>query len=321
MSSLSRRVLAGFALLTVAVGSLAANPVPPGQGERFPPRVLLAGSAAGRDYQFVRTFLYRELLAKRMSGLSVYLQGQRQVGNPADQDPMLELKHFPDRLETPKEKEQPDPKENLASYDVIVAFDLDWSKLDAKQIDALVKWTQAGGGLIVLAGPVHTMQLAPTFRLEAGKAIRELLPLVPEDIRLLALERETEQPRRLRFPDVGEQGAFLKLDPDSKKPAGGWDEFFTGKKEPKEKDELERGFYACYPVKEVKKDAVVLASFVEPDPKQPGKEMTTPYLVTQKVGKGRVVWVGSSELWRLRTWHQAAHERLWTGLINHARGR
>jgi hypothetical protein len=320
MSTLSRLLL-GFGLFAVAAGSLRANPVPPGQGERFPPRVLLAASAAGRDFQFLRSLLYRELLSKRVGSLNLYLQGQR-VRAQGDPDPLaaFELKEFPKSFEAPKEKEQPDPKENLAAYDVIVAFDLDWSKLDAKQIDALTRWTQAGGGLIVLAGPVHTMQLAPTARLEAGKAIRELLPVVPEDVRLMALDRETDQPRRLRFPEAGEQGAFLKLDPESKKPAAGWDEFFTGKKEPKEKDELVRGFYDCYPSKDVKKDAVVLASYSAPDPNQPGKEKTTPFLVTQKVGKGRVVWVGSAELWRLRMWQEAAHERLWMGLINHARG-
>ena len=37
-----------------------------------------------------------------------------------------------------------------------------------------------------------------------------------------------------------------------------------------------------------------------------------PWLVTEQFGKGRVVFIGSSELWRLRGFKEVYFERFWT---------
>ena len=37
-------------------------------------------------------------------------------------------------------------------------------------------------------------------------------------------------------------------------------------------------------------------------------------------GKGRVLYLSSGELWRLRKYRDTAHERLWTQLLQHTAG-
>ena len=92
-------------------------PAPPADVQ--PTRVLLFASAATREYQFVRNLLGREA-AKTHVMASVYLQlppGAPEPREGVEQDATL-LKHFPDKL---------------AGYDVIVAFDPDWSQLSDDQ--------------------------------------------------------------------------------------------------------------------------------------------------------------------------------------------
>ena len=51
----------------------------------------------------------------------------------------------------------PSTAEELYKYDCIVAFDPDWTELDATQVELLEKWiSEEAGGLIVVAGPIQT---------------------------------------------------------------------------------------------------------------------------------------------------------------------
>ena len=101
-------------------------------------------------------------------------------------------------------------------------------------------------------------------------------------------------------------------------PLAGWDDFFVGP-EPKEaaKPRLQRGFYTFYPVDRPKPAATVIATFSDDRARlEDGKEQ--PYLVAQVYGKGRTVWLGSGEMWRLRQFKEAYHERFWTELARYA---
>src|SRR5262249_21714530 len=127
-----------------------------------PLRVLLLASAPTRDYQFVRTLLVREFDKKRLE-LAIYLQplpGQaRRTGIVQDVPPDRMLTPFPDTLDDQKKSE--DALYNLANYDVIVAFDPDWTELNKDQVEMVERWvSQQGGGLVVIAGPIHTLELA-----------------------------------------------------------------------------------------------------------------------------------------------------------------
>jgi hypothetical protein len=77
------------------------------------------------------------------------------------------------------------------------------------------------------------------------------------------------------------------------------------------------GFYDVYPLRSVKAGATVLAISGDDTIRLPDGGMV-PYLVTQPFGKGRVVYLGSAEMWRLRMYREAYHENFWRGLVRHA---
>lgn len=286
-----------------------------------PRRVLLVASGPLHDYQFVRTLLVREKDQKRAE-VSVFLQNEGRDGRAVqDVEPERLLNRFPSALsveDDPNERAE-DRYYNLARYDLIVLFDPDWSEFQPEQLLLLQKWvdTQAGG-LIYVAGPVNTFQLARGDDSGRLKPILDLIPVVPGDSVLMAgpVKRSTKSPWRLNFAGASPDMDFLKLDDDSKDPLAGWNEFFFGK-DGKAESTPARGFYNFYPIKSVKPGATVVATFTDPLARMPdGKEH--PFLVAQPFGKGRVVFVGSGEVRRLRQYKELYYERFWMKLGRYA---
>ena len=104
-------------------------------------RILLFAGGPTRDYQFVRDLFSREMQEKRVE-MSVFLQtGPR--GEGIDQGVPAErlLSHFPNKmgLDDPADKFS-----SLNMYDVIIAFDPDWSALDPEQLKNLKQWVGPG---------------------------------------------------------------------------------------------------------------------------------------------------------------------------------
>jgi RNA polymerase sigma factor (sigma-70 family) len=297
---------------------LAFHAVPAPVVEKKAPRVLLAASAPTREFQFVRALLIREAEAKRAE-VSTYLQSADAGGDkPANLPAHRQLTHFPDVMERPDAPKQDPAKKyyNLRQYDVVVAFDLDWSRLTDEQMKLLKKWVATrDGGLIVIGGPIHTFKLARPAAAKELKPILDLLPIVPEDKRLLQ-DRAKDKPWRLNFPGAKSDLPFLKLERKGKKDLAGWEEFFTGHAKEDPKAEVERGFYDFYPVRKVKKTATVIATFG--DPKARMKDGgAQPYLVAISQGKSKVFWIGSGESWRLRQYKTAYHEHFWVELVKY----
>src|SRR5437870_2942735 len=126
-------------------------------------RVLLFASAPTHDYQILRTLLVRESDKKKVE-LSIYLQpapGQpeRRQGIVQDVEPDRFLTRFP-FLNTPQKVKPEEEFYNLASYDVIIAFDPDWTELSADELQKVQAWVNEKGGLITIGGPVNTVELA-----------------------------------------------------------------------------------------------------------------------------------------------------------------
>lgn len=309
-------MVAGVALALAALPSDEAASAP---APKRPPRVLLFASGPTREFQFLNSLLVREA-EKGKADVSIYLQPlsekEPREGVVLGVPPGRMLKHFPDKLYATADDPAGKPYD-LASYDVVVAFDPDWSRLTGEQIALLAKWVeQSPGGLIAVAGPIHSYQIARPGRLREQLAPAVgLYPVELADARLEEGERSSDKPFRLNFPPAKGSFPFLKLDADAKEPVADWEAFFGSPKEP----EGRRGFFGCYPVKAVKPGAVVLATFADPAAKMAdGKER--PFLVVRPTGKGRVAYLGSGEVWRLREYREAYHERLWLGLIEYARG-
>lgn len=303
-----RRMLAAIGFILALLVLLVRVEGAPAPKSSRPVRVLLFASSATREYQFLRALLVRESEAKR-GELSIHLQappGREKPRSGVVQDVPKErlLEAFPTRLE---------------DYDVIVAFDPDWMRLTAEAQTALQKWVQKHGGLILIAGPINTSQLARPEQQGKLAPIVELYPVVPLDPRRLDAAIETSKPRRLTFPQTKARYPFLKLDAKVKDGLAGWQEFFGAAADASKKQDSEprHGFFSYCPVDRIKPDAVVLAALADPKTRLKNGN-AQPYLVARKVDKGRVVYVGSGELWRLRPFHREYYERFWLGLLAYA---
>lgn len=308
---MSRFTLSVCVFLTAGVG-------PAAWAADKPVRVLLMAGSPTRDYQFTRTLFAREM-EKNRAELSIYLPDRR-PGVVADVPSERMLSDFPTRFAAEDKKEE-DRLNNLASYDLIVAYDFDWLKLKPEQLALVSKWVEQGGGLIVVGGPINTYQLARKAHAEKLKPILDLLPVQPKDHRIEA-DRDTRDAYPLNFSGAAADMTFLRLEEDKKADLlDGWKKFF-GKVEKNDKGNsvAERGFYTYYPVKCVKSGAVVVAAFTDPSAKMDDGALQ-PYLVTAASGKGKAVWLGSGETWRLRAYRESYHERFWTGLARYAAGR
>jgi len=168
---------------------------------------------------------------------------------------------------------------------------------------------------------VNTFQLARGVNYEKVKPILDLFPVYLDDYRLqgLGVERSTTDPWRLNFPGATADMEFLKLDEESKEPLSGWEEFFSGRpKADGVKDVIpRRGFFNYYPTKGAKTNAAVVATFTDPRSRlADGKEQ--PFLVTMPYGSGKVAYIGSGEMWRLRQCREIYHERFWTKMARYA---
>ena len=215
---------------------------------------------------------------------------------------------------------------SMTDYDVIIAFDPDWWKLSVKQRELLNRWVdQYGGGLIFVAGPTHSYQLARP----AGEDFSKLLPLIPvvlKDIRLhgiglgAGLGHDPTRPYALNFTRNAKAFPFLKLDEAGESPIAGWNAFFWNKEnyepEPGKDVKPRRGFYSYYPVERLKPASEVIATFAGPKDSRIGDNTDAfkdqqPFIVTMPYGLGRTMYLGSGEFWRLRAFKDGIHERLW----------
>jgi len=97
-----------------------------------------------------------------------------------------------------------------------------------------------------------------------------------------------------------------------------WEKFFAGDEPSTDpKGPSTRGFYNFYPVEDPKPTATVVATFSDPKARLKDNR-DQPYLVTMPYGGGKMVWLGSGEMWRLREVNDGYHERFWTKLSRYA---
>ncbi|HKB36683.1 MAG TPA: VWA domain-containing protein, partial [Gemmataceae bacterium] len=293
--------------------------------QKRPLRVLLFASAALREYQFVQNLLVREM-EKGRADVCIHLQqipmGEKRSGIVQNVDPERILDEFPiKRKAAPGEKER---YKALSSYDVIIAFDADWTQLSKEQLKMVNEWVEKdGGGLIFVAGDLNTLELArPVPR--GAKAdsppllyIRDMLPVVLEDSRKSDVDEDERLGGkwRLRFPQATSEMEFMRLDDSDPKEQWkrGWDRFFNEVHDVEDdgKDKIvevikppaepERGFPTFYPSRAVKQNALVLASFDAPWANLPNSADKQPYLARGPWGDGTCFWIASPDTYMLRT--------------------
>lgn len=247
-------------------------------------RVLLVAGGPMRDYQFVRNLLNRD----RTITVDVLLQ----TASPGvSQESNAILFEFPSK------------REELFSYDVIVAFDPDWRKIAGEKgetLALLAEWVfSQAGGLVLVSGDVNTPQLASAqgpAREDFAKLL-ELYPVFLEPPRLLD-DEEFQKPWPIELTRDGIEAGFLQLTDDAAGSTAAWREF--------------AGIYRCFPTGGSKAGATVYARFS--DPRTVGDDQPI-LLASQFYGAGRVLYLGSAELWRLRSLEEDYFDRLWIKLL------
>jgi hypothetical protein len=302
-------------------------------------RILLVASAPSREFSFLRTLLVREMQDKRAT-VTTYVQNE--AGTTGKLTPEVDEKillRFPNRFDL-SNKPPTDASEigyNFNDYDIMLAFDPDWSELTAPQAEEMARWVrEGGGGLIYLAGPINTFQLA---RVENQKGplvpLLDILPVLPADIIARNIRPTPKTPRRLYLhPEKIIGSDLLKLDDKVQDdPVAGWERFFTDRDRYARQTDFDpdgtpkellprRGFFSAYPVKDVKPGSAVLAEFADvTDNREP---LVVPWFVTNNPSAAyRTAFLGSAELYRMRVFEPAAgtgreyFERFYVKLIKY----
>lgn len=244
-------------------------------------KVLLLASGPTREYRFARIVLNRDKTIK----LSILLQNMDQ-GASQESDELL--------TEFPK-------REKLFEYDAIIAFDPDYAALDDESVVALNEWVfREGGGFVAFAGVQHTPRLAS--RKELSK-VRELYPVTfGSDLEFVEMvDRDAREPWPLEFSEEGKSSEVTKVSDEAELSQQAWTAF--------------KGVHRCFPVRNEKPGAIVLARFT--DPRSQTDSGKAVYLAEQFFGSGRCLYFGSGELWKVRSVDVKLYNRLWVGVVRY----
>ena len=252
-------------------------------------KVMLLAGGPHRDFIFLRNQLFRD---KEETTVDVLLQSA-QPGSSQDADEVL--------------VKFPEVADELFEYDCIVAFDPDWEALDENQVELLERWVaEKAGGLIVVAGPVHTPDWSSRPRGDARlDRIKALYPVAfyYQGSATLSLGRfGGDKPWPLTFTPDGQTAEFLWLADDADTSREILDEF--------------AGVFGYYAVKDPKPGARVYARFSDPDTKIDGDLPI--YMAGHFYGSGRVFFMASCEMWRIRELDDTYFETFYTKLIRWA---
>ncbi|HEY1786060.1 MAG TPA: hypothetical protein VGG30_10945, partial [Pirellulales bacterium] len=245
-------------------------------------KVLLLASGPTREYIFLRNQLRRDT---EMVVDVVLQSGQKGISQDANEI----LDAFPSDAQ------------QLFQYDAIVCFDPDWLALDENQVELLERWVaEKAGGLIVVAGPVEMDRWVNEPRMAK---IRGLYPV--EFTRRLTLMEEgrygSETVWPLDFTREGLEAEFLWLGDNASASGQAWASF--------------PGVYGYYGVHGAKPGATVYARYSDPESANSGQLPV--YMAGHFYGSGRVFYLGSGEMWRLRGVNESYFEQLYTKLVRH----
>jgi len=250
-------------------------------------RVMLMAGGPTREFRFLRNQLYRDKDVE----LHVFLQtGQPGISQESDEL----LFEFPSEAGVLFEQ-----------YDCIIAFDPDWTQLSLAQIELLERWVgEKAGGLIVVAGPIFTPEWASTRRGdERIDIIKDLHPVTffSRGTSIGLGRFGSEIPRKVVLTSEGEKSEAIRLGNSAELSNLVWNAF--------------PGVFGYFTVNGVKPAASKLAS-VDTGSRNSAGELPV-YMASHFYGAGRVVFLGSGEMWRIRSLDVGHFEQFYTKLIRY----
>jgi hypothetical protein len=248
-----------------------------------PLKVLMIAGGPMKDYVFARNTLHRHKSVQ----VDIWLQTGT-VGISQDAHDIL--------------FSFPASREELFAYDVIMALDPDWSQIPDEGQAWLEEWVaNEGGGLILVAGDVYTPQLAAADT--DLQAVRKLYPVLLEEIAFtVGTAERADQPWRVGLTQEGRAAGFLQLAEEPALAAQVWEEF--------------PGIFRCYPTRGRKGGTTVYAEFTNPLSR--GKDGQPVLIAGQRYSQGHTLYVGSPEIWRLRSLSEDYYDRFWVKLVRKA---
>jgi hypothetical protein len=193
-------------------------------------------------------------------------------------------------------KDLPKERKDLFAYDVVIVGEVDPVRLGPAMQQTLVELvSERSGGVIFLSGP----EFNPA---KMGAAVLgRLLPVEAEDVKAPWSTLTKLQP--VRLTPEGRDSLLLRLSPDAEQNEKDWESF--------------PGFFWSAPALRTRPAAELLATVQIPGVREGSG--TRPLLAAQNYGSGRVLYIGTDELWRLRRGRgEAWHTRLWNQMVTHA---
>jgi hypothetical protein len=243
-----------------------------------PSKVLIIAGGPMRDYIFAKNLLFRH----KSIDTDVWLQTGK-IGISQDADNLLFK--FPEK------------REDLFAYDVLLAFDVDWTQVTPEQQQWIDEWVSSeGGGIAFIAGDAYTYLLSAED--EKWNKIRTLCPVIIDDSAMgTTLRDSARQAFQIELTQDGQASEFLKLQDD---PAAEsiWSKF--------------SGFFRTQATRGRRGGVTVYAEFT--DPLARGVDGPPPVIAGQRFGQGNSFYLGSPEFWRLRSLSEEYYDRFWIKL-------
>ena len=257
-------------------------------GQRL--RLLLLAGGSSHEFQILRTLFIRD----KTIDVSCWLQSADEKF-PQDGDEGVRIQRLPQQ------------RDELDPYDVVVMIDPDPRKLTRPFCEHLgAHVTESGCGLWWVAGEQHTLDaLRPSA---TTQPLADLLPILPDvefaERKMLGLGKAFPRPWRYRLTADGVDGVgakVMRLDDDKDTSNLIWDRI--------------PGFHFWFPVAGLKPVATSLAGHPSPEFRVGGEDM--PVIAIQKIGAGRVLFVGTDETYRWRSIFEDAYNRFWVNGVRH----
>ncbi|MHC2067701.1 hypothetical protein ACYFX5_09535 [Bremerella sp. T1] len=242
-------------------------------------RVLYVQAYPRFQFRFLKMLLERQLKRSPTSGqderafeLTTILQDADQ--SYADQDETAEIAF-------------PATREELFDYDVVILGDVNSAFLSREQLQNLQDFVQVkGGGLVFIGGQFY---LPWDYR---STPLDTLLPFSLDDARRADPDQSYINPVPVELTDLGLNTVPLQVTEMPADAIAAW-----------------RGLDQVYwhvPIERLRPGAQVLANATRPD----GTKQ--PFLTQQFIGRGKVMFLGSDDLWR---WDY--HDEFWMQMIRY----